>query len=249
MGETEERYRLPRTVVPSRYDLTLEPDLDAGNFEGTVAVTIEVVEPVTEIILNANELRLDDATLTAADGRTVEVTKILTDDDAERATVDLAEAAEPGEWTLTISFRGDLNPRLTGFYRSTYQDEDGTTHVVGTTHFEATDARRAFPCWDEPDLKAVFATTIVVKDGLAAVSNGPEVSRESLDDGRVRIRFADTMKMSTYLAAWVVGRLELSQPVDARGVPIRTVHVPGKGHLTSFAEAVSVHSLNWFGDY
>jgi puromycin-sensitive aminopeptidase len=249
MGESEERYRLPRTVVPSRYDLTLEPDLDAGTFEGTVAVAVEVLEPVTEIVLNANELRLDDATLTAADGRTVEVTKILTDDDAERATVDLAEAAEPGEWTLTISFRGDLNPRLTGFYRSTYRDEDGTTHVVGTTHFEATDARRAFPCWDEPDLKAVFATTLVVKDGLAAVSNGPEVSRESLDDGRVRIRFADTMKMSTYLAAWVVGRLELSEPVDARGVPIRTVHVPGKGHLTSFAEAVSVHSLNWFGDY
>ena len=163
--------------------------------------------------------------------------------------MDLAETAEPGEWTLGISFRGELNPRLTGFYRSTYTDEDGGTQVIGTTHFEATDARRAFPCWDEPDLKAVFAITLVVKDGLTAVSNGPEVERESLDDGRVRIRFADTMKMSTYLAAWVVGPLELSEPADARGVPIRTVHVPGKGHLTSFASEVSVHSLNWFADY
>jgi puromycin-sensitive aminopeptidase len=249
MEGSEERYRLPRSVVPSRYDLTLEPDLDAGTFVGTVEVALDVVEPVTEIVLNANELRLDDATLTAADGRRVEVSKVLTDDGAERATVDLAETADPGAWTLRIAFAGELNPRLTGFYRSTYEGEGGRTRVIGTTHFEATDARRAFPCWDEPDRKAVFATTLVVEEGLTAVSNGPEIEREVLADGRVRIRFADTMKMSTYLAAWVVGPLELSEPVDARGVPTRIVHVPGKGHLTSFASDVSVHSLNWFADY
>jgi puromycin-sensitive aminopeptidase len=247
MDETP--HRLPRTVVPSRYDLTLEPDLDAGTFAGSVEVALRVVEPVTEILLNANELRLDHATLTAADGRQVEVSKILTDDAAERATLDLAETAEPGDWGLRIGFAGELNPRLTGFYRSTYEDENDTTQVVGTTHFEATDARRAFPCWDEPDLKAVFAITLIVKGGLTAVSNGPEVKREELDDGRVRIRFADTMKMSTYLAAWVVGPLELTEPADARGVPVRIVHVPGKGALTPFALDVSVHSLNWFGDY
>jgi len=247
MDETP--YRLPRTVVPSRYDLTLEPDLDAGTFRGSIDVALAVLEPVTEIVLNANELRLEGATLTTADGRAVEVSKILTDDEAERATVDLAETAEPGDWTLRIVFAGELNPRLTGFYRSTYTDEDGRTQVVGTTHFEATDARRAFPCWDEPDLKAVFATTIVVKEGLTAVSNGPEVERESLGDGRVRIRFGDTMKMSTYLAAWVVGPLELTEPADAQGVPIRVVHVPGKGHLAPFALESAVHSLNWFADY
>ena len=249
MPESEQPYRLPRTVVPSRYDLTLEPDLDTGTFDGAIEVALEILEPVTEIVLNANELRLDDATLTAADGSQVEVSKVLTDDEAERATVDLAETAQTGEWSLKILFRGELNPRLTGFYRSTYKDDEGNTQVIGTTHFEATDARRAFPCWDEPDLKAVFATTLIVKDGLTAVSNGPEVERESLGDGRVRIRFADTMKMSTYLAAWVVGPLELSEPADARGVPIRAVHVPGKGHLTAFASDVSVHSLNWFADY
>ena len=250
MEESEERYRLPRTVVPSRYDLTLEPDLDAGTFRGGVDVSLRVLEPVTEIVLNANELRLQGATLTTADGgRSVEVAKILTDDDAERATIDLAEAAEPGDWTLRLGFAGELNPRLTGFYRSTYTDGDGRTQVVGTTHFEATDARRAFPCWDEPDLKAVFATTLVVKEGLTAVSNGPELEREALGDGRMRIRFADTMKMSTYLAAWVVGPLELTEPADAGGVPVRIVHVPGKGALTGFAVDSSVHSLNWFADY
>jgi puromycin-sensitive aminopeptidase len=249
MEETEERYRLPRTAVPSRYDLTLEPDLDAGTFEGAVEVALEIVEPLTEIVLNANELRLADATLTSSDGRRIEVAKVLTDDDAERATVSLAETADPGHWMLRIGFAGELNPRLTGFYRSTYEDVEGRTQVVGTTHFEATDARRAFPCWDEPDLKAVFAITLVVKEGLTAVSNGPEAERETRDDGRVRIRFADTMKMSTYLAAWVVGPLELTEPADARGVPVRIVHVPGKRSLTGFAIDSSVHSLNWFADY
>ena len=121
--------------------------------------------------------------------------------------------------------------------------------MIGTTHFEATDARRAFPCWDEPDLKAVFGISLVVPDGIAAVSNGPEVGRETEGDGRIRVRFADTMRMSTYLAAWVVGRLELSDAADARGVPVRIVHVPGKGHLTAFATDAAVHSLNWFADY
>jgi puromycin-sensitive aminopeptidase len=249
MGESEQDHRLPRSVVPSRYDLTLEPDLEAERFVGAVEVTVEVAEPVTEIVLNANELQLDEATLTSPGGRQVEVSKILTDDEAERATLDLAEAAGPGTWALRISFRGALNPRLTGFYRSTYPGEDGRTHVIGTTHFEPTDARRAFPCWDEPDLKAVFGLTLVVDEGHTAVSNGPEVEREPLGDGRVRIRFADTMKMSTYLAAWVVGRLEASEPADARGVPVRVLHTPGKGHLAPFAIDASVHSLNWFADY
>ena len=249
MPEPEQPYRLPRTVVPSRYDLTLAPDLEGGTFDGSVDIAVDVKEPLSEIVLNANELTLDEATVTGSDGRSVEVSKIRTDDGAERATLDLAETAEPGEWVVRIVFHGELNPRLTGFYKSTYEDEDGRTHVIGTTHFEATDARRAFPCWDEPDLKAVFGISIVVPDGVSAVSNGPEVGREADGDGRVKVRFADTMRMSTYLAAWVVGRLELSDAADARGVPVRIVHVPGKGHLTAFATDAAVHSLNWFADY
>ena len=249
MPEPEQPYRLPRSVVPSRYDLELAPDLDAETFEGVVEVAVEVREPVSEIVLNANELSLDEASLVSADGGRVEVSEIRLDGEAERATLVLAETAEPGPWTVRIAFHAKLNPRLEGFYKSTFTDADGQTRIIGTTHFEATDARKAFPCWDEPDLKAVFGITLVVEDGIEAVSNGPEVSREPTGDGRVRIRFADTMKMSTYLAAWVVGPLELSPPSDARGVPVRTVHVPGKAALTDFAAEVSVHSLNWFADY
>ena len=95
--------------------------------------------------------------------------------------------------------------------------------MIATTHFEATDARRAFPCWDEPDLKASFGITLVVREGLTALANGPEVEREALDDGRVRVRFADSMVMSTYLVCMVVGPLTVTEAVDARGVPVRVV--------------------------
>ena len=77
-----------------------------------------------------------------------------------------------GPATLHLAFTGILNDKLHGFYRSTFTDDDGVEHVIATTQFEATDARRAFPCWDEPDLKAVFEVTLVVDDGLAAYSNG-----------------------------------------------------------------------------
>jgi len=114
---------------------------------------------------------------------------------------------------------------------------------------EATFARMAFPCWDEPDLKAVFGVTLIVPDGLLAISNGPEVERTAVHDDRVRVRFADTMPMSTYLAAFVVGPLEATEPVDVDGVPLRIVHVPGKGNLAAFALEVGAFSLRFFADY
>ena len=91
--------------------------------------------------------------------------------------------------------------------------------------------------------------TLVVPEGIVALSNGPEVDREPTDDGRVRVRFADTMSMSTYLVAFVVGRLELTEPLDVDGVPLRIVHLPGKGHLAKFALDAGEFSLRFFTDY
>ncbi|MDH4112673.1 MAG: M1 family metallopeptidase [Actinomycetota bacterium] len=244
----QDRYRLPRTVVPSRYDLVLEPDLEAATFSGTVDISVEVHERVTQVVLNALDLAIDGATVHGANGTSLGVTEISLDDDLQRATLTLEEAADPGSWTLTMAFRGELNDQLHGFYRSTYTDDVGT-HTIATTQFEAADARRAFPCWDEPDLKAVFSVTLVVPDGVAALSNGPEVGREPAGDGRTRVRFAETMPMSTYLVAFVVGRLEITEPVDVDGVPLRVVHLPGKGHLAGFALEAGAFSLRYFTDY
>jgi puromycin-sensitive aminopeptidase len=245
--DTEAKYRLPKTVTPSRYDLVFEPDLESRTFTGSVDVVVQVHEPVTEIVLNALELDLSDARI-VADGRTVEAGKILIDSEAQRAHLELEETADPGEWTLHIAFSGRMNPRLTGFYLSTYE-RDGVTYPLGSTHFESTDARRAFPCWDEPDAKAAWRVTLVVEEGLAAFSNGPEGARETLADGRTSIRFADTMPMSSYLVAFVVGRLDATDEVDVAGTPTRVVHVPGKGELARFALDIGAHSLRWFGDY
>ncbi|MGZ4132544.1 MAG: M1 family metallopeptidase, partial [Actinomycetota bacterium] len=247
MTRTEATYRLPRTVIPSHYAIVLEPDLDAGTFRGSEDVVVSVTEPVTEIALNAKELEIVSALLHAGD-RSVAVDKILVDAESERLTLALVEAAEPGEWTLSLVFAGALNDRLTGLYRSTF-DDAGVERVIAATHFEATDARMAFPCWDEPDLKATFGMTLVVGDGLTALSNAPEIGREPAGDGRVRVRFADTMAMSTYLVCAIVGPLSATEALDATGVPVRVVCRPGKEHLARFAADVAVFSLDWFGNY
>jgi puromycin-sensitive aminopeptidase len=244
----EARYRLPRTVVPRRYDLALEPDLDAATFNGSEAVVVEVVEPVDEIVLNAADLGVGPGRLEGPNG-TLEVSTIRRDPETERAHLLLSGTAEPGEWTLHLAFSGSLSDQLQGFYRSTYEDDAGATRTIATTQFESTDARRAFPCWDEPDLKAVFGVTLVAAEDHLAISNGPEVEREATGDGRVRIRFADTMPMSTYLVAFVVGPLEATEPVDVDGVPLRIVHRPGKGDLAPFASEVGAFCLRYFADY
>ena len=121
--------------------------------------------------------------------------------------------------------------------------------MIATTQMQATDCRRAFPCWDEPDFKAVFDITLVVEPDLLAVSNGREIGREERPDGRIAVRFADTMVMSTYLVAFVVGPLEATEPIDVGGVPLRIIHVPGKGHLTGFGLEVGAFALRWFEQY
>ena len=241
-------HRLPRTVIPSHYDLTLSPDLDQAAFGGHVVIDVAVTEPVDEILLNAAELAIGDAVLFSDDGKRIAVAA-KTDEDSERATLTLAEQAGPGAWKLEISFDGILNDDLRGFYRSVYTDEDGTQKTIATTQFEATDARRAFPCWDEPDLKATYGVTLVIDESLTAISNNPEIVREDAGDGKVAITFSDTMKMATYLVAFVVGELEVTDPVDVDGIPLRIVHVPGKGHLTDYALEAGAFALRFYADY
>ncbi len=244
----EQRYRLPRTVLPRRYELTLEPDLGQATFAGTEVITVDVVETTDEIVLNALELSVDHVWVEGAGEHRVDAEMSLDDDD-QRLTLRLTEAIAPGEWWIHVAFRGVLNDKLRGFYRSVYTDADGEQQVIATTQMEATDARRAFPCWDEPDFKAVFAVTLVVPDGLLAVSNGAETARVPAGEGRVAVHFADTIPMSTYLVAFVVGPLEATEAVDVDGTPLRVIHQPGLAHLTPFALDVGAFCLRYFRDY
>jgi puromycin-sensitive aminopeptidase len=246
-------FRLPRVAVPSRYDLTLVPDLDAATFDGQVDITLEVDEDVTELVVNALELQVQAAHVLVPDGDDTEALVAATwtlDEPSQRLTLALAEVVEAGsEVVLHVEFTGILNDKLRGWYRSTFKDDDERTRVIATSQMQATDCRRAFPCFDEPDMKAVFGVTLVVDPDLLAISNGAEVARTPQPDGKVAVRFADTMPMSTYLVAIVVGPLEVTEPVDAGGTPLRIVHVPGKGHLTGFAQEIGRFALAWFQDY
>ena len=163
-------HRLPRHVLPRRYDLNLRPDLSDHVFSGTVSIEVDVVDPVDALVLNAAELSIHSATWTDAGGTAGCVVDL--DDDLEQVRLTPPGQVASGGGRLDLAFTGVLNDRLCGFYRSTLLDPDGTTHAIATTQFQATDARRCFPCFDEPDMKAVFGVTLDVPGGLFATSNG-----------------------------------------------------------------------------
>ncbi len=239
-------HRLPPIVVPRRYDIRLEPDLQSGTFTGSEEITIDVREDTREIVLNAIDLEVRSAVLHVAEqalGCEIGLDPLL-----ERLHLTFTESVPAGSHRLALTFAGTLNDQLRGFYRSTYESGDGRKHTLAVTQFEATDARRAFPCWDEPAFKARFRLTVSVPEELTVVSNAPVVSAD-VRDGRKVVAFAETMPMSTYLVAVLVGELVGTAPVRVGATDIAVWCVPGKESLTAFAEDIAAYSLAYFEDY
>ena len=236
-------YRLPRTILPVSYAIEITPDLDTDTFSGSMVAETQIMEATSELRCNIADLELQQVLVDGAPA------DFHIESETEQLVVDLGETRHRGSLRLEARFAGALNDALRGFYRSTFTDDAGVEHTIATTQCQSTDARRIFPCWDEPDMKATFDITLVVDPQLAVVSNGAEVSRTPQNDGRVAVRFAETMKMSTYLVAFVVGPLEISGPAFAGNIPVRIVHRPGQSHLTAFALEVAVAALDYFEDY
>ena len=243
-------YRLPRTVTPSAYEIELRVDPAARTCPGTVRIALTVNEPVTEIVLNGHDVEVTGTpTVTAfADGRPQPAVDVVIDAPAQRISLTFGSALAVGEHMLDLAFEARVNDHMHGLYRSRYE-ADGAERTVVATHFEATDARRAFPCWDEPDLKATFAMTLVVPDGEVALSNAPEIEREPAEPGFTRIRFAPTMRMASYLVAVVVGALGITEPRFAGRTAIRSVCRPDRLALADYATQVGVYSIDWFSAY
>ena len=240
------RHRLSYDLEPVHYDLHLAPDLESATFAGSVVIAADVRNPTDRIQLHAQDLEITAASVTTTEPVGVRVTPGSHED---RIVLGLDSEAGPGPITIELSFRGILNDMLCGFYRSTFTDDQGTARTIATTQFEATDARRAFPCFDEPDRKATFSISIDAPAETEAFSNSPVVRVTPMDGGTRRFEFAETMKMSTYLVAFVVGPLVATEPVDVDGTQVRVVHVPGREHLTGFALEIAAHSLRFFSDY
>ncbi len=234
-------------IVPSHYDIEIEPDLDGASFRGSVGIDVEITRDTQTVVLNAIELDLTDASVTIGDQ--THNAAISLNAQQERATLAFDTMLPAGSARIAISFTGSLNDDLRGFYRSVYETDEGVQRTIATTQFEATDARRAFPCWDQPDFKATYSVTLIVEEGLMAVSNAAEIARESVGSGRVKVTFAETMKMSTYLVAFIVGELEATDPVDVNGTPLRIIAPPGNMHLTPFALEMGAHALRFFSSY
>jgi puromycin-sensitive aminopeptidase len=247
VASASEPFRLPRTIEPEIYHIEIEPDIATATFSGTVRIDAIVHDTADEIVLNAAELVISDVEVLTADGMTV-LCSVRFNDELEQVTFQPADLLPPGPCTISCRFSGTLNDKLRGFYRSTYTGPDGETQTMATTQFESVDARRGFPCFDEPDRKAVFEITLIVEPDLDAISNSPVVEIDQVGD-KQRIRFAPTMKMSTYLVAVVVGRLEMTETVDVDGVPLRVVCTPGKLPLAEFALEVGAFALRFFTEY
>jgi puromycin-sensitive aminopeptidase len=239
---------LPETARPTKYRIKLHPDFTDFTFDGEQSVDIQVLEETPSIVLNALDLKIEKATLHAM-GTTLTTLAVNFDKDAETATLEFGETIHAGDARLEMAFSGELNDKLIGFYRSEYTSQDGETRYLATTQFEPTDARRAFPCWDEPAKKATFEVTLVFADEYQAVSNTPAVEEIVPEPGLKSVRFAETPIMSTYLLAFVVGNLSSVQERAAGGTIVGVWTTPGKENQASFALDTSVKLLGYFNEY
>ena len=240
-------FKLPANVRPTAYELTLTPDLSKFTFDGWVNIAIQVSSPTRSITLNAIELDISRAELVRPEAEPMRGS-VAYDAASETATIGFPAEIGPGPATLSLTYAGVLNDRLRGFYRSRYTGADGEERFLASTQFEATDARRALPCWDEPSLKATFSVTLVVPDDLAAVSNMPEESVVA-GEGTRTIRFGTTPRMSTYLLAFAVGDMRCVEERSKSGTLMRVWATTGNEERGRFALDASLRLLDYFNEY
>lgn len=243
-------YRLPRHVLPQHYTIVLEPDFAQAAFSGEVTVDLEIKQATSQLVLNATDLQIPEARLQVAGSAAAPIDiSVSYLPEEEQAVLGLAQEVGPGTGQLYMRFSGKLNDLLRGFYRSKFKGQDGKESWLAVTQFESTDARRAFPCWDEPDMKATFSVSVIADEGLVALSNARQLSSEPVGNAKRRTRFADTVKMSTYLLAVAIGPFELTDPEVVNGVPLRIAYVPGRAPLAGLAKRAGGHALSFLSDY
>jgi aminopeptidase N/puromycin-sensitive aminopeptidase len=235
--------RLPRIAVPESYRLNFGLNFTLDNFAGTESIQVQVLKPTTQIVLNAVNIDFRQASI--GSGGVTQTASISLDEAAETATLAVDKAIPAGPATIRITYTGDLGSDLRGFYLS--RDKQG--HKYAVTQFEATDARRAFPSFDEPEYKAVFTVTVTAPREMAAISN-TAITSDSPGPGEAQhtVRFAPTPKISTYLVAIVVGDLEYVEGA-ADGIPIRVYTTPGKKQLGTFSLEAAENILRYYDRY
>jgi aminopeptidase N len=234
--------RLPTIVTPDHYDLKFAVDLAHARFDGDETIHVEVSSPTRKVVLNAAEITFREVTI--GSGAAAQKADIALDANGQTATFSVPNPLAAGPTEIHVAYGGILNDELRGFYLSKTKSRN-----YAVTQFEATDARRAFPCFDEPAFKATFTVTLVVDKGDMAISNGKVVS-DTPGPGADRhtIVFAQSPKMSSYLVAMAVGDFEcLSGSAD--NVPIRICTTPDKKDLGQLALESAEQILTFYDSY
>ncbi|MGA8670111.1 MAG: M1 family peptidase, partial [Terracidiphilus sp.] len=234
--------RLPSTVIPEHYALTLTPDLKNATFAGVESIDLVLKDPTNSITLNSAEIAFQWVEVT--DGGKQQTATVTLDANQQQATFHFSQMLPAGRATLAIRYTGLLNNELRGFYLSKTERRN-----YAVTQFEATDARRAFPSFDEPALKATFDVSLVVDTGDTAISNSP-ISNDAPGpgDGKHTITFLTTPRMSTYLLAFLVGDFQCTSG-EQDGVAIRSCATPDKVGLTPYSVEVAKFMLHYYNTY
>jgi len=235
--------RLPELAVPENYKLNFVPDFGKDNFAGEETIQIRVLKPTSQIVLNSAEIEFQEATVSSGGAR--QTPRVTVDKEKEIATLAFDKEIQPGPASVHIKYTGILNDELRGLYLG--KDKEGRKYAA--TQFEATDARRSFPSFDEPAYKATFDITVVADKAHAVISNAKMLSdTPGPGESKHTVKFATTAKMSSYLVALAMGEFEYVEG-QADGIPIRVWGTPGTKQDATFALEVAEQCIKYYNHY
>lgn len=242
--------RLSKNIFPISYDLRIKPDLESFTFSGNETIKLKINKDTKSITLHSKDIDIKTAKI--ANNKNEQFsTKITYNKESETATIYFRENIN-GESKLYLNFIGIINDNLRGFYKSKYI-LNGEEKYLATTQFEATDARRAFPCFDEPDQKAKFKISFIIADKYNAISNTLINDIKEHESGFKIISFDETPKMSTYLLAFIIGEFEHIEGYTTTNnnikTKVRVFTTKGKIHQAKFALSVAIKSLEFYNEY
>ncbi|XP_053276925.1 endoplasmic reticulum aminopeptidase 1b [Pleuronectes platessa] len=243
-----DRMRLPKTIFPLHYDLTIHPNLTTLDFTGLVRIELDVLEDTSMIVLHAKQMQISHVLLLAPEG--VRPLQVLEYPHFHQLALQSDSVLTKGRrYEVQLRFAANLSDSFHGFYKSSYRTSSGEVRVMASTQFEATFARGAFPCFDEPAFKANFTIRIIREPRHITISNMPQVKTVELPGGLLEDHFDTSVRMSTYLLAYIVSDFLSVSRTTQHGVKISVYAVAEKIDQTAFALEAAVKLLDFYDDY
>uniref|UniRef100_A0A8D2L122 Aminopeptidase n=1 Tax=Varanus komodoensis TaxID=61221 RepID=A0A8D2L122_VARKO len=243
------QFRLPTYVNPSHYDLELQPEMEEDRYNGTVTISIQLGIRTRHLWLHLRETKITEMPqLKTSSGQLIAVEHCFEYKPQEYVVIKAKEDLTPSIYFLTMKFQGYLNGSLVGFYRTTYKENQITKSIAATDH-EPTDARKSFPCFDEPNKKATYKISIIHNSSYKALSNMPVEAEVELGNGWTQTKFQKSVPMSTYLVAWAVHQFNFTERLSSRGVPLRVYAQPQQLHTAMYAANVTKIVFDFFEEY